>query len=241
MKIVHVTTVASSHRYLLLPQLTALREAGHEVVAVSAPGPDTAALTAAGIRFVPLAGSTRGADPVADLRAVRAFAAVVRAERPDLVHTHNPKPGVYGRVVARLLGVPRVVNTVHGLYATPTDPVTRRAVVYGLEAVASRCSHLELVQNAEDLALMDRTLLAPRGRTRLLGNGIDVDRFRPRNDPTARRRVRAEFGLPVDATVVVTVGRLVAEKGIGELLAASARVGAEHHLLVVGPDDPAKG
>ncbi|MFV0526933.1 MAG: glycosyltransferase family 4 protein [Acidimicrobiales bacterium] len=240
MKIVHLTTVASSHRYLLLPQLVALSRAGHEVVAVSAPGSDTAALERRGIRFVPLPGSTRGVDPAADLRAARSFAAIVRAERPDLVHTHNPKPGVYGRVVARLLGVPRVVNTVHGLYATPTDPISRRTVVYGLEAMASRCSHLELVQNTEDLALMERTRLAPRGRARLLGNGIDVDRYRPRTDPGPRRRIRAELGLPPDATLVVTVGRLVAEKGIRELLAASARLDARHHLVVIGPDDPAK-
>ena len=34
-------------------------------------------------------------------------------------------------------GVPGIVNTVHGLYATPDDPLLRRSVVYGLERVAA--------------------------------------------------------------------------------------------------------
>jgi glycosyltransferase involved in cell wall biosynthesis len=236
MKIMHVATVASSHRYLLLPQLEALVAAGHDVVAVSAEGPDVASLEERGIRHRALAGSTRGFDLRADLQAIRSFVAIVRDERPDLVHTHNPKPGIYGRVAGRLLGVDHVVNTVHGLYATPDDGLLRRAVVYGLEAVASRFSHLELVQNIEDVELMRRTPLAPSARVHHLGNGIDLSRF----EGERAGGVRAELGIGDDEVAVVSVGRLVAEKGFAELLAASAVIEEPHVLVVVGPEDPEK-
>ncbi len=88
----------------------------------------------AGIRHIPLHSSTRASDPVADLRAARELYGIVRRERFDVLHTHNPKPGVYGRIVGRLARVPMVVNTVHGLYATEDDPWARAAAVYGLEA-----------------------------------------------------------------------------------------------------------
>lgn len=244
MKIVHLTTVASSHRYLLLPQLRALVDAGHEVVAVSAPGPDVPVLEEHGIRHQPLSGSTRGFDLLADLRAARSFAEIVRRERPDVVHTHNPKPGVYGRILARMLGVPVVVNTVHGLFATPDDPAARRAVVYALEALAARFSHLELVQNIEDVQLMVRTPLAPSGKVRHLGNGIDLARFDAPGvawpGPDVRTTVRRELGLAPDALMVLSVGRLVAEKGFGELIEASARIEEPHVLVLVGPQDPEK-
>src|SRR5262249_60035583 len=97
---------------------------------------------------------------------------------PNIVHTHNPKPGLYGRVAARLAGVPVVVNTVHGLYAQTDDPLTKRAVVYSLERAASVCSNAELVQNPEDLATLLR-LKVPRHKLTLLGNGIDLGRFHP--------------------------------------------------------------
>ena len=52
----------------------------------------------------------------------------MREGRFDVVHTHNPKPGVMGRIAARRAGVPVVVNTVHGLYAKPED-WSRKAIV----------------------------------------------------------------------------------------------------------------
>ena len=240
MKILHLATVVSSHRYLLLPQLIALVEDGHEVVAVSAPGADVVELERHGIRHVALDGSTRGFDLAADLRAARSFHRIVRHERPDLIHTHNPKPGIYGRIVGRMARCPRVVNTVHGLYATPEDRMLRRAVVYGLEAVAARFSHLELVQNVEDAQLMRETPLAPSRRVRHLGNGIDLTRFDPERMASHRAQVRAELDLPDDAVVVASVGRLVAEKGFNELLAASAQLGPSHQLVIIGPDDEQK-
>jgi glycosyltransferase involved in cell wall biosynthesis len=240
MKIVHLATVASSHRYLLLPQLQALVDDGHEVVAVSAAGADVPVLERAGVRHVALEGSTRGFDVMSDIRALRSFVTILRRERPDVVHTHNPKPGIYGRIAARLAGVPHVVNTVHGLYATPADPLARRAVVYGLEAIASRFSHLELVQNVEDVDLMRRTPLAPTAKIRLLGNGIDITRFRSDLPPEQREAVRAELGITPDAVAVVSVGRLVVEKGFVELFEASALLPDPYVLVVIGPDDPEK-
>lgn len=239
MKVAHLTTVDLSLRYLLLAQLEACVERGDEVLGISAPGPDVAFLEGRGVRHVPLGSSTRSMNPLADLRAAWELWRVLRRERPDVLHTHTPKPGVYGRVLGRLAGVPCVVHTTHGLYATPEDRLVKRALVYALEAVASRFSHVELVQNPEDLDLMGRWRIAPRRKLRLLGNGVDLDRFRP---PTATERseVRAELGLADDDVVVGFVGRLVEEKGIPELLTAVEQLGSPFRLLLVGPHDPAK-
>lgn len=241
MKVAHLTTVDSSLEYLLLPQLLAVLEQGGEVVGISAPGPWVEGLERRGIRHVALASSTRGFDLVADLRAAFELWQVLRRERPEVLHTHNPKPGLYGRVLGRLARVPIVVNTVHGLYATEDDRIAKRAVVYGLEAVASRFSDAELVQNPEDLAFMRRYRIAPRRRLRFLGNGVDLTRF-VRGSPSADRRVglRHELGVAPGTILVGAVGRLVAEKGYPELFAAMTALDERFRLVVVGPQDPAK-
>ena len=130
-KIAHLTTVDLSLRYLIMPQLLAPSDHGIDSVGISAPGPWVAELESRGIRHVPLASSTRGVDPLADLKAMWELVKVIRRERPDILHTHNPKPGIYGRIIGWLMGVPIVVNTVHGIYAAPDDPLLKRAVVRG--------------------------------------------------------------------------------------------------------------
>jgi glycosyltransferase involved in cell wall biosynthesis/ribosomal protein S18 acetylase RimI-like enzyme len=239
MKIAHLTTVDLSLRYLVLPQLEAAPEYG-EALGISAPGEHVPFLEARGIRHIPLTASTRGMSLLSDLKAAWQLWRILRRERVDVLHTHNPKPGVYGRIVGRLAGVPVVVNTVHGLYATPDSPVAKRAVVYGLEWLASRFSDAELVQSPEDMETLRRLRITPAGRTFLLGNGVDLSRFDPERARVARRRHREELGIGDAQVVVGMVGRLVAEKGIPELIDAAERLDDGYVVVVVGPDDPEK-
>jgi glycosyltransferase involved in cell wall biosynthesis len=239
-RLVHVTTTDVSLTLLLGPQLQAFAAAGYEVIGMSAPGPDVDRLAELGIDHVPLHHFTRSMVPHRDAAAMVEVARAFRRLRPAIVHTHNPKPGWFGRPAARIAGVPAVVNTVHGLYAQPGDPWRRRAAVYGLERVASRFSHAELVQNPEDIPTLVRLGVPPRKLT-VLGNGIDLNRFDPARFD--RPALREEFGFASTDVVCGAVGRLVREKGYRELFMAAAAVRAElpaFRLVVAGPSDPGK-
>ena len=238
MKVAHLTTIDSSLRYLVFPQMLAVAKAGGESLGISAPGPWVEELEAVGIRHIPLHSSTRGMDVLADVRTAWALVRILRRERLDVLHTHNPKPGLYGRVLGRLAGVPIVVNTVHGLYATDDDPWPKRALVYALEALASRFSDAELVQNPEDFNLLTRWRITPRRRTSLLGNGVDLSRFDPdRFSAIDRKRIRQTLGIAEDQILVGMVGRLVAEKGYPELFEAAERLDERFRLICIGPPD----
>ena len=243
-KLIHVTTTDMSLDWLLGPQLEAFAAAGYEVLGASAPGPHVDALDGRGVRHLPLAHATRAMAPGEDLRALAELRALFARERPDVVHTHNPKPGVYGRVAARIAGVPVIVNTVHGLYALPGDPLAKRTVVYGLERLAATCSDAELVQNPEDLATL-RRLRIPAAKLAVLGNGIDLRRFDPEAITAAdAAEARRELGATDPTDVVVgLVGRLVREKGYPEVFEAARRLREQRprvRVAVVGPDDPDK-
>ncbi len=241
--VLHVTTTDISLELLLGPQLEAFAAAGWNVIGASAPGEHVAALGTRGIRHVPVKHLTRSMDPRADLGAARELYRLFKRLGPDVVHTHNPKPGWLGRPAARAARVPAVVNTVHGLYAQPTDGLALRSAVRVLERGAATCSHAELIQNPEDTATLARWGV-PKDRLFNLGNGIDLDRFDRRADmANERRELRASWGVSDETPVVVTVGRLVAEKGFRELFEAHRRLrrrGSSHELVVVGPTEAGK-
>ncbi len=240
-RLLHVTTTDMSLELLLGPQLRAFRDAGYEVHLASAPGPYSERLVADGLVHHPLRHATRSTAPHRDVAAFVELYRLCRRVRPHVVHTHNPKPGVYGRVAARLARVPLVVNTQHGLYAQPGDRWRRRLPVYLLERLAAACSDVELVQNPEDIETLAR-IGVPRERLWFLGNGIYLERFRPQ--PALRAEVRAELGYDEDDVVVGAVGRLVHEKGYRELFEAARLLRDEHpnlRWLVVGPRDADKG
>jgi hypothetical protein len=115
--LLHLTTTDISLELLLGPQLSAFIDAGYEVHAASAPGPFVQAIEARGVIFHPLVHSTRSMALLSDVCAMWEVRRLFRRLCPQIAHTHNPKPGVYGRLAARLAGVPVIVNTVHGLYA----------------------------------------------------------------------------------------------------------------------------
>ena len=106
--VAHLTTVDLSLWFLLLAQLRGVRDAGGTAIGISAPGPWVEPLEREGIRHIPLASSTRSANVLADGRAASELWQILRRERIDVLHTHNPKPGVYGRMVGRAARVPIV-------------------------------------------------------------------------------------------------------------------------------------
>lgn len=224
LRVAHIATVDSTLRFLMLGQLRRLRDEGFDVTAISAQGEWVRDLERDGIRFLPWPHVTRAWDPRADAQAFAALLRLLRREHFDLVHTHTPKAGVLGRIAARRAGVPLVVNTVHGYYATQDDRFLKRVAVLGVERFAARFSDLELFQSEEDLAWARRRRIA-RSRGALLGNGTDLVRFDPAAiSPERVAALRAELGIPSDALVVGTAARLVANKGYRELFAAARAV-----------------
>lgn len=228
MKLVQVTNVDFSLRQFVLPLMRGARSRGHEVIGICADGPLLADVRAEGFRVVPVPMARRLA-PRRQMRALRALVAVLRAERPDLVHAHMPISGLLARVAARIAGVPRVAYTCHGYLFNQPGQWPRRAGSLALEWAGGRLTDIYLTVSTEEAA--DARRLGISRRAVAVGNGRDPAVFRP--DPAARARIRATLGLPDDRVVVAIVSRLVRAKGYPELLAAMRDVpGAE--LWVVG-------
>jgi glycosyltransferase involved in cell wall biosynthesis len=81
------------------------------------------------------------------------------------------------------------------------------------------------------------SLGAQSDKIRVIGNGIDVDKFYP----VAKNSARAELNIPEDARVLISVGALVNRKGfhrVIEVLPSLAAKYPELIYLIVGGDSP---
>ena len=229
MKIVEITNVDFSLRHFLLPLMRAARDRGHEVVGACAEGPLLDTVRAEGFRVIAVP-FVRRLSPLAHVQALRALVAVLRAERPDLVHAHMPISGFLARFAACIAGVPKVAYTCHGfLFNYRASSRARRLLSFVMEWTAARVTDIFLTVSEAEAADARRLRIAPRAKA--VRNGRDPAVFRP--DPSARTRVRADLGVPQAGVVIIAVSRLVWHKGYPEL-ALAMRSLHEAELWVVG-------
>jgi glycosyltransferase involved in cell wall biosynthesis len=180
-------------------------------VASLAPGPLVDRLSAERIDLVVLgAGQLR--DPSRFLRTSRRLGRLLRTSRFDAVYSNMPKAHLYVAPAARALGVPTL-----WCQAGHPEPA------HWIDRLATALPATSVVALSRDSAAAQQRLSARR-TVRMLHPGIDVSRFRVRDDPDLRSR----HGIPEDGVVVSLVGRLQPWKGQREFLRAAARLADSH-------------
>lgn len=169
--------------------------------------------------------------PAAAWRAAR----LKREARFDVVNTHFVVPtGPVGQWIADRFDVPNVLSVHGGDLYDPSKKMSphRHAWVRGPIRRLLKRADTVIAQSNNTLENVNRIYGVER-TVELIPLGIDR--------PTRITAVpRSEFGLPENAFVLVTIGRLVARKQTTQLVAALAESAvANAHLLVVGsgPDD----
>lgn len=223
MRIVHVvlTLDVGGQERLIVALSRELERRGHDVRIVSLTPGGTLRHELSGIPIVDIPHQS-GTRPSTWAHLARAFVGL----SPDVVHTHNPAPLIYGAPAARLAGVRTVVHTKHG-----SNTYTKGAL-YLARAAARTLS--AFVPVSDETAVRARRDEQPaEARLHVVPNGIPLETFA--RDAEARKSVRAELNIPEDAVVVGTVGRFVSEKDYPFLVRSIAPIlGEKRRLVLVG-------
>lgn len=185
--------------------------AGHEVqvVCLYEEGLLAQELVAAG---VPVSACHKRGGP--DARALRCIRSRLRAQRTQVLHTHNPAPHYYGALACLLSASVTLVNTRHGMGNAPFT--LRREILYRLSLARTKAVAL-VCRRARDNFV--RHAIVPSRKGAVVPNGIRVGRFAPWSEQ-ARLRVLAGLGLDPAGFHVGIVGRLNPVKDHAMLLRA---------------------
>jgi glycosyltransferase involved in cell wall biosynthesis len=243
-RVAHIATIDLSLDVLLGFQMHRMRDRGYEAWGIAGSGGHAEQLRARGLRVLEVPHLGRRSTLVDDSRAVAELFGLLREHAFDIVHTHTPKAGLYGRLASRLSSRARVVHTIHGLYFDEHSSLAQKGLVWAIERAGATMSDHIFCQNPDDLEVTRRLRIVPPDRVSLLGNGVDLQRFHPTAVPDDdAHAVRAELGIGRDAVVVGMVARLVANKGYDWFFEAARRLKRTHPHAVfvsVGQLDPDK-
>lgn len=166
-------------------------------------------------------------SPIADIRAERDIAALLRDTGARVVQTHSSKAGVLGRQAAHRIDADAVIHTVHGWSFNDSQPRLVAATYRSIERMmARRTDAIVVVSNADRVS----GLASGIGRSdqyEIVRSGI------PLVVPAKvdRAAVRVAFGWDDADVVVVSVGRLEAQKDPIALVEAFALAHKRHSCL----------
>ncbi len=242
-KLIRSATVACSLNTFCRGMLREL-SADYEVVALSSPGTELSEMAQREqVRTIAVE-MERHISPIKDVVSLCRLVRVLRRERPDILHSMTPKAGLLCMMAAWMAHVPVRIHTFTGL-VFPTSKGLKRRLLMLTDALTCACATHVIAEGhgvRNDLLNFGIT----RKPVRVLGygnvRGIDLVHY-DRTDEVARRgqEIREEIGATADSFVFVTVGRLVNDKGIRELVEAFRRLLGTHpeaHLLLVGDEEP---
>lgn len=176
--------------------------------------------------------------PWRDLRALMWFARLIRRERFDLVHTHESKASLLGRLAARWAGCKRVIYGLHGVVFNEPGTRLQRQFYIALEKTTIWACDLIIAVGRDALRHYRRQKIGRGIPQRVVYSGIDVADFERRLREVQRDAFRRELGIPQRAPVLVNIGRFSRAKAQRYAIAAFAKLRTSHaRLLLVGEGD----
>ena len=175
-----------------------------------------------GVRLVLVPGLRRELSPSDDLKALIWMYRFMTSERFHIVHTHTSKAGILGRLAGRLAGVPVSVHTFHGNIFEGFFGSFASSLFLLLERAMAKLTDRFVAVSNRNLSYFVRRGIAPRGKFRLIYNGVDPGRFSGMDKLAAKEAL----GLP-QGPVVGTVAALVPVKGLEYFLEAARSVSSE--------------
>lgn len=184
-------------------------------------------------RFFSMPGLLKSVDGIAmALGALPRLRQLKREGRLDVIDAHFAYPDGYAAsCLARWLGVPYTVTLRGTEVRHARDPVLAPRLMHAMHHAA------RVFAVSESLRKLALSMGIAPEHIRVVGNGVDLQKF----SPLARAAARRALQLPDDAPVLVTVGALVERKGfhrVIELLPSLRRRFPGLNYLIVGGSSP---
>lgn len=165
------------------------------------------------------------------LANIAEIARTIKDRHFDLIHLHGYGAAHFGRLASRRCGVPNVVHEHAVLKVKPQHYMVDRLLRNKTDVAVAVSNYVK--------QFMIKGRCIPSNRIRIIGNGVDLSRFRAA-DEQQLAKVRQSLGIEQRTPLIGTVTRFRTEKGNEYLIKAFALISHRyrHAQLVIVGDGP---
>ena len=236
-KIIRATTIPLSLDIFCKDMLKEL-SSQYDILAVSSPGEELDRVAAReGVAIAKVA-MQRHIAPFHDFISLLKLIRLFYREKPWIVHSMTPKAGLLCMIAAKLCRVPHRIHTFTGLI-WPTASGLKRKILIATDKLLCSCATIIIPEgNGVKQDLLSARITSKPLNVLANGNvrGIDLNHYRRSDEVVQQAKI-----LRKDNTITyIFIGRLVADKGITELVNAFVKLNQLHdntRLLLVGPKE----
>ncbi len=171
-----------------------------------------------GVHMIVIPELRREVSPFLDLYSFYKLCRFIKAERPEVVHSHTSKAGILGRWAAWLSGVRIIIHSTHGHIFYGYFGWIKTYIFLRAERITARITNR--ITTLTDLEIEDyqRLKLSKKEKFITIPYGIDTKKYQKPN--RAGEEIRQILGLSVEDRVIGWIGRLVPVKDCGTFLKA---------------------
>lgn len=185
-----------------------------------------------GVRTILVPELARDIHAAGDWRAFRALLTLFKNEKPQVVHLNSSKAGGLGAFAARIVGIPRIIFTAHGLPFDEDRSFFSRLLIRIATWATMTLSHTTIAVSNDTLERARRMPFLYR-KVVIVHNGILTPSFLSPQD--ARRELRTiDPGIPENASWVGMIGELHPNKDYITAIEALGFLETDAHLVVIG-------
>ena len=211
----------AAHHVLLFKYelILSLKEKGYKVIVLSSVDKYENKLKDIVDDFYPIKLDSSGLNPIKDLYLIFQIYKLCSMIKPLAILNFTIKPVIYGTIASIFIKVP-VINTITGLGTAFMSGGIVNWIARLLYKLTFNYSHLIYFQNPDDQNFFKRLKIIRKENTKIIpGSGVDLKKFKP------------IFKKKTEVLKILFIGRIIADKGIYELIEAIKIINKEYSNL----------
>ncbi|MFN7676139.1 glycosyltransferase family 4 protein [Flavobacterium sp.] len=242
-KLVRITTVPLSLDKILDGQLAFMNN-HYEVIAVSSEKEYLIRCAKnEGVRFKHIE-MTRKITPIKDFISLIKLISFLKKERPLIIHSHTPKAGILAMLASKITNIPIRLHTVAGL-PLMEEKGSKKKLLELIEKLTYSFSTFVFTNSNGLYKYIIENNYVSKNKLKVIGNGssngVDINYFSPTSvSVKEKEKLKLSLGILENDFTFVFVGRIVADKGINELINAFDTISFQNNaikLLLVGEQE----